>query len=290
MKCAVIGHAEWVEFARVPAMPGAGEIVHADEVWEEPGGGGPVVASQLAKLAGGCDFFTALGDDELGHAAKSYLQGLDMDIHVQWRGLSSTRRAWVHVGPDGERTITVLGDKLLPDAPPGIEGFDLVFFVSGTVEAVRAARGATFLAATVRELPTLEAAGVPVAALRATRGATFLAATLRELPTLQAAGVPLDLLVGSVSDPGERYEGSLEARTVVLTDGAAGGTANGERYAATEPPGSIVDTYGAGDSFGAALALALARGEDLPAALELAARAGASVLAGRGPYTTQLSL
>jgi ribokinase len=261
MKCAVIGHAEWVEFARVPAMPGAGEIVHADEVWEEPGGGGPVVASQLAKLAGGCDFFTALGDDELGHAAKSYLQGLDMDIHVQWRGLSSTRRAWVHVGPDGERTITVLGDKLLPDAPPGIEDFELVFFVSGTVEALRAARAAP-----------------------------FLAATLRELPTLQAADVPLDLLVGSVSDPGERYEGSLEARNVVLTDGAAGGTANGERYAATEPPGSIVDTYGAGDSFGAALALALARGDDLPAALELAARAGASVLAGRGPYTTQLSL
>jgi ribokinase len=261
VRCAVIGHAEWVEFARVPAMPRTGEIVHADEVWEEPGGGGPVVASQLAKLAGGCDFFTALGDDELGHAAKSYLQGLDMDVHVQWRGLSSTRRAWVHVAPDGERTITVLGDKLLPDAPQGIAGFDLVFFVSGTVEAVRAARGATFLAATVRELPTLEAAGVPV-----------------------------DLLVGSVSDPSERYEGSLEARTVVLTDGGAGGTANGERYFATEPPGPVVDTYGAGDSFGAALAFALARGDGLSAALELAARAGAAVLAGRGPYTTQFSL
>jgi ribokinase len=261
MRCAVIGHAEWVEFARVPAMPAAGEIVHADDVWEEPGGGGPVVASQLAKLAGGCDFFTALGDDELGHAAKSYLQRLDMDIHVQWRGLSSTRRAWVHVAGDGERTITVLGDKLLPDAPADVEDYDLVFFVSGTVEALRAARGAR-----------------------------FLAATLRELPTLQAAGVPLDLVVGSVSDPGERYEGSLAARTVVLTDGEAGGTANGERYAATEPPGPIFDTYGAGDSFGAALAFALARGDDLAAALALAARAGAAVLTGRGPYTTQLNL
>jgi ribokinase len=261
MRCAVIGHAEGVEFARVPAMPAAGEIVHADEVWEEPGGGGPVVASHLAKLAGGCDFFTALGDDELGHAAKSYLQRLDMDIHIQWRGLSSTRRAWVHVAGDGERTITVLGDKLLPDAPAMVEDYDLVFFVSGTVEA-----------------------------LRAGRGARFLAATLRELPTLEAAGVPIDLLVGSMSDPGERYEGSLAARTVVLTDGEAGGTANGVRYAATEPPGPIVDTYGAGDSFGAALAFALARGDDLAAALALAARAGAAVLTGRGPYTTQLSL
>ena len=261
MRCAVIGHAEWVEFARVPAVPAPGAIVHADELWEEPGGGGPVVASQLAKLAGGCDFFTALGDDELGHALVCSLQGQGMDVHVQWTASSSTRRAWVHVDRDGERTITVLGDKLLPDAPAAIETYDLVFFVSGTVEALKAARGAR-----------------------------FLAATLRELPTLRAAGIPLDLLVGSAADPGERYEGSLEARTVVLTESGAGGTANGERYAATELPGPVSDTYGAGDSFGAALAFALARGDELSRALELAARSGAAVLMGRGPYAAQLAL
>jgi ribokinase len=261
VRCAVIGHAEWVEFARVPAMPGPGEIVHANEVWEEPGGGGPVVASQLAKAAGGCDFFTALGDDELGHALADSLRQLDIDVHVQWTASSTTRRAWVHIGRDGERTITVLGDKLLPDAPAGIGSYDLVFFVSGTIGALGAARGAR-----------------------------FLAATLRELPTLQAAGVPLDLLVGSAADPDERYEGSLEARTVVRTEGRAGGTANGVRYDAVELPGPVSDTYGAGDSFGAALAFALARGDALPRALELAARAGAAVLTGRGPYAGQIAL
>jgi ribokinase len=260
VRCAVVGHTEWVEFARVPAVPAPGEIVHAVEVWEEPGGGGPVVASQLAKLAGSCDFFTALGDDELGHALVGYLQRLDMDVHVQWTGTSSTRRAWVHVDRDGERTITVLGDKLLPDAPAAIEAYDLVFFVSGTI-----------------------------AALQAARRACFLAATLRELPTLHAAGVPLDLLVGSAVDPGERYEGSLEARTVVLTEGAAGGTANGERYGAAALPGPISDSYGAGDSFAAALAFGLARGDELSRSLELAARAGAAVLTGRGPYSAQLA-
>jgi ribokinase len=261
VRCAVIGHAEWVEFARVLHVPAPGEIVHADEVWEEPGGGGPVVASQLAKLAGGCDFFTALGDDALGHALAGSLRGQALDVQVQWTRTSSTRRAWVHVDRDGERTITVLGDKLLPDTPAGIEAYDLVFFVSGTIESLRAARGGR-----------------------------FLAATLRELPTLQAAGVPLDLLVGSAADPGERYEGSLEARTVVLTESEAGGTANGERYAAMAPPGPVVDSYGAGDSFGAALAFALARGDELSQALELAARAGAAVLTGRGPYSGQLTL
>ena len=36
VQAAVIGHVEWVEFARVPHVPAAGEIVHADRVWAEP--------------------------------------------------------------------------------------------------------------------------------------------------------------------------------------------------------------------------------------------------------------
>lgn len=259
MRCAVIGHVEWVEFARVPHVPASGEIVHADDVWSEPAGGGAVVASQLARLAGSCDFFTALGEDELGRAAKAELEQRGLTVDVQWVATSETRRAWVHVDAGGERTITVLGNKLLPEAPASIDTYDLVFFVAGTV-----------------------------AALRAARGATFLAATLRERPTLQAAGVPLDLLVGSAADPGERHDGSLVATTLVLTEGDAGGTANGQRYQASLLPAPVVDSYGAGDSFAAALAFGLARGDDRVAALQLAARAGAAVLTGRGPYAAQL--
>ena len=59
-RVAVVGHVEWMEFARVPALPAPGDIVHATEVWEEAGGGGAVAAVQLAKLAGGAVFFTAL--------------------------------------------------------------------------------------------------------------------------------------------------------------------------------------------------------------------------------------
>jgi ribokinase len=258
VRCAVVGHVEWVEFARVPHIPQAGEIVHAERVWEEPAGGGAVVARQLALLAGGCTFFTALGDDALGHAASSRLQELDLDLHVQWTGVSRTRRAWTHVDDEGERTITVLGEKLLSAGPLPLEDYDLVFFVSGDFEGLRAARAAR-----------------------------FLAATLRELPTLRRAAVPLELLVGSSTDPGERHDGSLEAATVVLTDGASGGTANGVPYGAATAP-AVVDTYGAGDSFAAALAYGLARGDDLGTALALAARAGAAVIGGAGPYAAQL--
>jgi ribokinase len=254
-----VGHVEWVEFARVPHMPAAGEIVHATETWEEPAGGGAVVARQLARLAGRCELFTSLGRDELGRTSERRLAELGIDVHVQWR--ETTRRAFTHVDADGERTITVLGDKLLPRGPLPLAGYDLVFFVAGDLDALRAARGAR-----------------------------FLAATLRERATLERGQVALDLLVGSARDPGERYAGGLDARVVALSEGADGGSANGERWQAAPPPGPVRDAYGAGDSFAATLAFGLARGDDLSAALDLAARAGAAVIAGAGPYSTQLAL
>ena len=182
MRCAVVGHVEWVEFARVPRMPSAGEIVHAERVWEEPAGGGAVVARQLALLAGRCELFTALGDDELGRRSARRLAELGVDVHVRWGG--ATRRAWTHVDADGERTITVLGDKLL-------------------AQPVRC-----------RSTATTSSSSSPATSRRCGRrdAARFLAATARELPTLRSAGVELDLLVGSANDPGERYDGSLRVR------------------------------------------------------------------------------
>jgi ribokinase len=166
----------------------------------------------------------------------------------------------VHVDAHGERTITVVGPKLLPQGPLPLDGYDLVFFVAGDSEALKSARAARFLA-----------------------GAT------RELAQLREAGVPLDLLVGSARDPGERYDGSVPANVVAMTQGGVGGTANGVRWPAAPVPGPVVDAYGCGDSFGAALAFALARGDELPDALALASRAGASVLTGRGPYMSQIA-
>ena len=165
-----------------------------------------------------------------------------------------TRRAWTYVDQHGERTITVLGDKLLPRGPLPLDGYDAVFFVSGDVEALRSARAAR-----------------------------LLAATLRERPTLSEGGVPLDLLVGSLNDAGERYDDSLDAKIVVLTDGGEGGTVNGERFAAADLPGEISDAYGAGDSFAAALLVGLARGDDVAAAVRLAREGGCRGDHGAGP-------
>ena len=111
-----------------------------------------------------------------------------------------------------------------------------------------------------------------------------MVSTARILPLLR--GIGLDALVGSANDPGERYaDGDLDPapRLVVRTDGARGGTYDGHRYAAV-PAAVTGDTYGAGDSFAAALALALGGGLVAGDAVADAARRAVEVLRFDGPY------
>jgi len=265
---AVVGHVEWVEFARVERVPQPGEIVHALETWEEPAGGGAVAAVQLARLNGAVHFFTSLGNDELGRRSREELEARGVTVHAAAAG-TPQRRAFTYVDDRGERTITVLGPKLLPPGDDGalpweeLARCDAVYFVSGDVAALRAAR----------------------------RSALVVAAA-RELATLRRAGEEIDVLVGSGEDPGERFEpGELEPapRTVVTTSGSLGGWVRpGGPFRAAPLPAPIEDSYGCGDSFAAGLTFALAAGRPMEDAVQFAARCGAAVLTGRGPYSAQL--
>jgi len=132
------------------------------------------------------------------------------------------------------------------------------------------------------------------------------------MDALAPAGVRLDVLVGSANDPGETYvPGTLdpEPLVVVRTCGGDGGTWDvapdavqtppvpwliagepGDSWQATALPGPPADAYGCGDSFAAALAYGLGAGMMLRDAIGLAARCGAAVLCGRGPYGAMLEL
>jgi len=271
MRVAVVGHVEWIEFARVERLPAPGEIVHALEAWEEPGGGGAVAAVQLARLAGDCLFLTALGDDALGHRAKRELEALGVRIEPVWRS-EPQRRAFVYVDADRERTITVIGERLGPhgDDPlpwTDLDGIDALYFTAGDAGAVRAARAAQTLVASVRGIGALA-----------------------------AAGVELDVLVASAKDEGERYgPGDIDPppRLVARTAGAAGGSlvaadGHSSKWFAAPLPAPPVDTYGAGDCFAAGLTYGLAEGRSPHEALALGARCGAACVTGRGPYEGQL--
>jgi len=165
----------------------------------------------------------------------------------------------------------VLGGKLRPSGEEGnlpweeLRRADAVFFVSGDA-----------------------------AALRAARRARVLVATSRELATLREAEVELDALVGSGEDESERYgAGDIDPppRLVVTTSGALGGWMNpGGPFRAAPIPGPVEDAYGCGDCFAAGLTFALGEGRSPADAVDLAARCGAAVLTGRGPYEGQLRL
>ncbi len=268
MNLAVVGHVEWVEFVRVARVPLPGEIVHAVETWEEAAGGGAVAAVQLAKLNGSAHLFTSLGDDDLGRRSREELEQRGVTVHAAEAGVPQ-RRAFTYVDDRGERTITVLGPKLLPSGDDGslpweeLGRCEAVYFVSGDVAAVRAARRSR-----------------------------VLVATARELATLRRAEAELDVLVGSGEDVGERFEpGELEPppRTVVTTSGSLGGWVRpGGPFRAAALPAPIEDAYGCGDCFAAGLTYALAEGRSMEDAVQVGARCGAAVLTGRGAYAGQL--
>jgi ribokinase len=271
-KVAVVGHVEWVTFARVPHIPTEGEIVHADDPFEEPAGGGAVAAVQLARLAGEAVLVTALGDDEHGHRSVERLR--ELGVHVRGPARTApTRTAMTLVDDARERTITTFGSRLEPEIDDAdipwseLADMDAVYFTAGDPGALRAARAAGVLVSSPRALHAL------------------------------GNGIPLDALVLSADDDFERREATRaerDARLVVFTEGGHGGTyreRDGEfgKWPAAEIPGKPQDSYGCGDSFAAGLTYGLATGLSVPQSLELAARCGAVCLTGRGPYERQLT-
>jgi len=272
-RVAVVGHVEWLDFAVVERLPTAGEIVTASETFELAAGGGAVAAVQLRKLAGAALFLTVLGKDERGRLAAAELrdgQGLELHAAIHER---PQRRAFTHLDAEAERTITVLGERLVPygDDPlpwKRLADVDGVYLTGGDGAAARAARSAR-----------------------------MLVATSRAADALLAGDVAPDVLVASGRDEKERA--GLEALpaprlATVLTDGARGGRWEGAdgssgTWPAAALPAAPVDAYGCGDSFAAGLTYGLAAGMELPDALALAARCGAHCLTGRGPYAAQLA-
>ena len=218
MRTAVVGHVEWVTFARVDHVPAPGEIVHADDTFELPAGGGPVAAVQLRKLAGNCTFYTALGDDELGHRAT---------MRAARRWTSASRRRSVRTRSAARsRTSTRPANGRSPSWAPAsapmrtircpgtaLDDVDAVYFCAGDDDALREARRAK-----------------------------VLVVTSREHERIARAGVYIDAVVGSAKDASERFTGADPAPGLVVeTLGAtAGATARTTDVRARSAPDGCV--------------------------------------------------
>lgn len=271
-RIAVIGHVEHVVIAPVPVFPEPGAIVHIDEPWWIPGGGGGVAFHQLIRSDAEVHLFTALGADDAGRAVGERLAATGAHIHAARRRRPHTRDVAL-VTPDGERTIVVVGEPLHP-----LRSDPLPWELLATCDAVYF---------------TAQDPAILVAA----REARKLVVTARRAEAYARSGVRADVIVGSVRDPREasiRADYAVPPDALVMTNGRDGGlveTAQGiARFAAATPPTLIAGSYGAGDTFAAALTWYIAL--DLPVleACDRAALHAAAVLAGHNPLDHHIPL
>lgn len=265
-RIAVVGHVEWVLFGRAARPPARGEIVHLAEPFEEPAGGGAVVAIQIRRGGAEVVFMTALADDAEGRATRERMAAEGVDLRAAERPGRQARAVTI-LDDAGDRTIIVSQPNAYPRADDDL-GWEVL---DGCAAAYATC-------------------GEPSALVEARRVGA-LVCSARQIDALEASGVVADVVVGSLSDAGEAVDFRVLGRctkAIVLTDGTRGGrwmsVDDSGLWAAQPLPGPALDSYGAGDSFAAGLTYALGRGLALGDAVEVGARWGAEAVCRRGPY------
>tara|TARA_Y100001968_G_C19397034_1_gene738926 strand:- start:459 stop:1310 length:852 start_codon:yes stop_codon:yes gene_type:complete len=265
IKLAVVGHIEWVSFIHVNEIPKAGCISHSEKYLEAPAGGGAVAAVKMAQITGSeVHFFTALGDDEEGQKSFDYLSKLGLKLKVAWRK-KPTRKGISFVDNEGERAITVIGERIQPSSKDNLpweelEGFDGIFITAADASTIRLCRKAK------------KVIGTPRIGEKA----------------LKESNILFDALVGSALDPDEQINirnFDLIPRIIISTEGKNGGTCQpGGHFKSVQLVKPVVDAYGCGDSFVAALTSGIAANWSIDKAISLGAYYGAQAATYFGPF------
>lgn len=255
---AVIGSVNIDIVARVPRLPAPGETVTGAELNRFPGGKGANQALAARRLGAEVMLIARVGDDASADEALSLLREGDVDLsHCRRVSGVSTGTALIAVAPSGENHIVVApgaNRELTPDDVVLTEVDLLICQLEVPVPAI-------------------------IRAAESYRGflcVNLAPATEIDVKVLQRA----DLVVVNETES-DWYGSSLDACSglVATTRGAGIATLekNGKVVAeATPPVVNVVDTTGAGDTFTAALALALVEGKAPLEALTFACAAGAA--------------
>jgi ribokinase len=264
----VLGSINMDLVVRVPRLPLPGDTVLGDRLLTIPGGKGANQAVAAARLGAPVRMVGRVGGDAFG---RELLAGL-RDDRVDVAGVAvdegaPSGAALIVVEDDGQNTVTVA---------PGANG------MVGADDVQRMAAGLRPGDVVVLQLE------VPYAAVGEAIDAAHRAGArviLNAAPSTQMVGRPLphvDVLVVNERES-EDLGGAEKLRLggdLVVTLGARGAVLyqdGAERH--VEPRRvKAVDATAAGDAFVGALAFALARGNALPEAVELANAAGAAAV------------
>jgi ribokinase len=264
---------------RVPRVPALGESLAGDSFDMGPGGKGSNQAIGAARLGADVRLLVCLGDDIFAENALQLYrrEGIATDLVHQFADVNSGI-GFVNILPSGENWITVdLGANLLlrprhiRDCANEISGSDILMTqfeipLETACEALRLgkARGALTILnpAPAQSVERKHLADVDILTPNASEARILLGLPPADpSPPLALAQRLLELGVGKVivtlGDEGALIVDGVEASHVPAI------------------PISAVDVTGAGDSFNAALAVALGEGRPLHDAVHFAVRAGA---------------
>ncbi|TQM14908.1 ribokinase [Pseudonocardia kunmingensis] len=254
-RIAVVGSVNLDLVARVPRLPAPGETIAAGGLRRVPGGKGANQALAARRLGADVTMVAAVGDDPAADEALALLarDGVRLD-RLRRDPDRPTGHALITVDDAGETTIVVVGgsNDTLSVSAEDVRGADAVL--------------------TVLEIPD---ATVADAARHATGMVVLNAAPARALdPDLLRR---VDLVVVNAGEY-TAIDGLDAAGAVAVTHGAQGAVLRrgGREVArAAPPPVRVVDGTAAGDTFTAALAVALLDGASDADALHRACAAGA---------------
>jgi len=277
-KIVVVGSANTDFVLRVPQLPSKGESVLGDQFSIVRGGKGANQAVAAARLGAKVTLVARLGSDSFGNdSLAAYRQeGILTDFIVQDPEISSGV-ALILVDPQGDNTVSIY---------PGANGLLTVQNVQAAREAIREAD--CLLVQLEIPLETVRAAlqiahNSHVRTILNPAPARKLPADILELvDTLTPNETEGAILAGQ--DPSKANQDSLprlasiiDVPNLVVTLGSKGACIlkNGEPTYISSFPITPVDTTASGDAFNGALAVALARGENLSQAVRYANAAGA---------------
>jgi ribokinase len=257
-KIVVVGSVNLDIVVTVDRLPVAGETVTGGTLSQFPGGKGANQALAARRLGADVTLVACVGDDANADAALALLREDGVDLSACRRDESeATGVALIAVASNGENQIVVVPGANRVSAPED--------FALPNAEAL---------------ICQLE---VPVATLQR---ATEIFSGFISINLAPALDVPADLfdradLIVVNETEAEFYGDRLDAFAglLAITYGGKGAVLkkDGQEVARSRPPEvRVIDTTGAGDTFTAALTLAIIEGLEFQAALDFACAAGAA--------------
>lgn len=275
MKISVLGLCGHSVFLKTDHFHSPGETIIAQELYTEPGGKGFNQAVAAARLGAQVNFFTCVGNDEEGRDCLSFLKKEGVVPYSQIS--SSQRTAYADILSDktGESRITVyqgasrqLAPQFIFDNESVLAQSDMLLLNNEYPEECN------YVAIKIGEKYGIPIILNPAPAYKMDKN--MLRKCFLLTPNISEAAV----MLGESEENVENFPRMFKRHginTAVVTLGSQGALLieNGKSIKFPSIPSDVKDTTGAGDTFNAALAVAIGRGMDLSGAVEYGINASA---------------